>query len=350
MPCALTLSYDSYQSQPAVLTLSRLQHTLSMIASLLKPATSSSTSPRGTTSVKLLDYPDADVVLQSSDSHDFRVQKAFLVKHSSVLDRLMKATSDISDAAPPVDVGGALPVVRLPERGAVLYNLLTFLLPMEPALPSTLEDTMELLSVAQKYEMSYILVHIRGNISLQEPPLVNKNNALYAYSLAKKHGLHRETFRAARITLQFTLTIENLQAKLDIISGDRLYELLKYHQRVRDNLVANMDRFMETRARNVLKGLNCVHLTPSGIPKWMDDYIRSISRTPSLFNPIGYQSALARHLGTLAGIGFDGKRECSCCASLPEQTIDEFWTALTTFVRDNMETVSMSQCQVLCMG
>ena len=208
-------------------------HYYSMAASSSEPAASSSASnPLGTTSsmMELSDCPDADVVLRSSDSQSFRVQKAFLMKNSPVLDRFIQTASDHMEGALPVGDGTPLPVVQLPERGAIIYSLLTFLLPVAPVLPLTLEGVMELLSVAQTYEMSHAMVHIRGNISLKVPPLVNKDNALYAYSLALKHGLHQETFHAARITLRSTLTIENLKDKLDMIPGDHLYVAQPYRR------------------------------------------------------------------------------------------------------------------------
>jgi hypothetical protein len=90
--------------------------------------------------VKLLDYPDADVVLQSSDFHDFRVQKAFLVKHSSVLPYL-------TGSCKPLPIFLTLHTLFMlgelfrscaflkEARSFTNYNLLIFLLPMAPALP-----------------------------------------------------------------------------------------------------------------------------------------------------------------------------------------------------------------------
>ena len=322
--------------------------TLSTSMATYSPQTepSSSASNQGAPSTEKLrvvfDYPDADIIVRSSDDLDFGVQKVFLVKSSPVLDGFIQAASNHSDDGPPVGVGTPLPIVRLPERRAILHSLFTFLLSVDPVLPPTLEETMELLSVAQKYRMSHILVHIRGSISLKDPPLINENNALHVYSLAQKYGLHRETAQAARITLKYTLTIENLEGKLDIMPGIHLHKLWKYHRRVQDNLVADVDGFRESCARNVLKGLNCVVLTASKIPQWIDDYTISVAYRPSLFDLTEFQTALARHVSTVASNGVE-KDGCSFCAySLPRQTINDFWMALTTFVHANMEKVSIS--------
>jgi hypothetical protein len=304
-----------------------------MAASPPEPETPSSASME-----KLIDYPDADITLRSSDNFDFRVQKLFIVKSSPVLNGIIQAASGNSEVA----LRGARehpPVVQIPERGATLYNLFTFLLPMVPVLPSTVEETMELLSVAQKYEMSHVLMHIRGSISLNDPPLINKNNAHHVYSLAQHYGLCQEMVQAARITLKFTLTIESLEGKLDDMPGDHLYELWRYHQRVKDNLMADLHRFRDSDALSALRSLDCFVLS-SDIPKWIDDYIVSVASDPSLFDLTKFQTTLARHVSRWGDNGM-GKDGCSYCAYIPGQKIDEFWMALTTFVHANMEMVSI---------
>jgi len=174
-----------------------------MIPSSTEPVTTASVSNRDTSSTENhADYPDADIVLRSSDSQDFQVQKLFILKSSPILNKLIQATSDLSDNTIPVHAETLLLVVQLSEDGTILSSLLTFLLPMLPILPPTLEETIELLSVAQKYEMSHVLVHICGSVTLKDPPLINKSNALYIYSLAQKYGLRQEMVRAARVTLK----------------------------------------------------------------------------------------------------------------------------------------------------
>ena len=310
-----------------------------MATSLLEQASSSepSVSYRDTSSTEtLFDDPDADIILRSHDHLDCRVQKVFLVKSSRLLNGLIQAASDHSDAAP-VGAREALPVVQLSERGAILHNLLTFLLPVTPVLPPTLEEIMELLSVAHKYEMSHALVHIRGSVALKDPPLVNKDNALRVYSLAQKHGLRREAVQAARITLKSTLTIEDLQGKLDLMPGDNLYELWGYHRRVQANLARNINEFRGSSAYTMLKCLDD-DVTPVKTRTWIDDFVFSMASKPSLFDLPEFQSALAQHVCYVPRV----KRGCSSCAYLSIQTIDKFWMGLTTFIHANMEKVSLN--------
>ena len=288
---------------------------------------------------ELFDFspPDADIILRSSNSRDFRVLKLFITKSSPVLDKLIQTASDSAVSAPPASTT-PLPVIQMSESGPILYNLLTFILPVPPVLPSSVEGALELLSVAKKYEMNHVLAHIRGSMSLRDPPLICRSNALRVYSLAQKYGLRQEVVQAARLTVRSTLTVENLEDKLDVMPGDHLHELWKYHRRLREKLVFHVDEFRRSSAYRALNGLNCVLLSRFEIPKWIDDYICSIASTPSSFNLFEFQSALARHVS-----GRDktqGKQCSSLCTCLPEEAMDKFWTGLTAFVNANMEEVT----------
>ena len=289
-----------------------------------------------------LDYPDADIILRSCDSRDFRILKLYIIKRSPVLDKLIQTSSDLPISAVSTDNDIPFPIVHMPESGAILCSLLTFILPVPPVLPPSAEETMELLSVAQRYEMSHIMVHIRGIISLKDPPFICKNNALQVYSLAHKYGLRQEVIQAARFTLKSTLTIENLEDKLDVIPSDRLHELWGYHQRVRRNLMANINGFRGSDAYKALEFQKCVSFQFSlGIPTWVDAYICSMAQSPSSFHIFEFQSALAKHLSTTGTKAphYLSNEQCSFCASLPRQAMDELWKALTTFIHVNEEQV-----------
>jgi hypothetical protein len=307
---------------------------------------SMASSPRAPSSVsnrdeapsmeELFDFPDADIILRSSNSRDFRVLKLFITKSSPVLDKLIQHASYSAVSAPPASTI-SLPVIQMSESGAILCSLLTFVLPMPPVLPPSVEETLELLSVAQKYEMIHVLAHIRGSISLQHPPIIRRSNALQVYSLAQKYGLRQEVVQAARLTVRFTLTIENLEDKLDVMPGDHLHELWKYHRRLQGKLASNINEFRLSSADKALIGLNCDVLARSKIPGWIDDYICFMASTPSSFNLFEFQFALARHV---SGKGRAFGKQCSFCLCIPEEAIDKFWTALTAFVNANMEEVT----------
>ena len=299
----------------------------------LSPTTPSLVSiPDGESSRTFVDCPDADIILRSCDSHEFRVWRLYISKSSPVLNNHIQAILDPSHLTSSSGANALpLPVVQLSDSGSILSSLLTFIFPVPPILPKTFEEIMELLSVAQKYEMEFVLANIRGCVALHNPPFVHPKNAFCAYSLAQKYRLRQEAANAARTTLSFTLTFEDLEDKLDVMPGAYLHELWIYHQSVQHNLLSNIDGFISSAARGTLIGLTCTRIQ-SGIPGWLDDYIVSVAGDPSHFDVIVLQTALAHHVGSSSG--------CASCANIPFQTIRVFWTALTDFVNENIARVS----------
>ena len=283
----------------------------------------------------LFDDPDADVILLSRDSQIFRVLKLYIMKSSIILGELIQTAVDtfvaIESASAPSQT--QLPQVQLSESSAILSSLFTFIFPISPLLPSTLDETMELLSVAQKYEMDSALTHIRGFLSRQDPPFINPENAFLAYSFAQEYGLREEAVQAARLTLKCTLAIETLDDKLAIMPGAYLHELWKYHQRVQAQLRLDVP---SSGTSNTLKGFKCFeYATNSGVPYWVELYIWSILEHPSRFDPIEFQMALARHT---AG---SGTTQCASCVLIPVEKMQTFWATLDDTVHRCTEKVSI---------
>ncbi|KAN0137915.1 hypothetical protein V8E53_004399 [Lactarius tabidus] len=200
-------------------------------------------APNDVTSEEALhfDYPVSDLVLRSCDSHNFHVSKLYIVNSSPVLRELILQSASDTSGVPSDEEQESFPVVKLPENRATLHNLLTFIFPVVPILPTTSEEIMELLAVAQKYQMDSVLSHIRGSIAEKDPPLLCPDTALDIYFLARKYELHREAaeaVRAARVTLRLSMVIEDLGDKLDFpgMTGTYLYELWKYHERAKYGL------------------------------------------------------------------------------------------------------------------
>lgn len=75
---------------------------------------------------KLLDFSNGDVVLRSSDSRDFRILKWFIIKSSLVLDKSIRANSNLPAAAVLACAKTLPPIVHMSESGATLHNLLSF--------------------------------------------------------------------------------------------------------------------------------------------------------------------------------------------------------------------------------
>ena len=284
----------------------------------------------------LFDHPGADIILRSQDSYEFRVPKIYIVGCSSILCEVIRRTSDGANAK------ASLPVVQLPESGEILYCLLTFIFPITQLIPSTPEKIMQLLSVAQTYQMGTVLAHIRGSIARQISLPTHLEAVLHIYALAQKYGLRQEALQTARaIFLKQSMTIEDFNNKLDIMSGASLYELWKYHESVRAILASDLTEFRTSCAGGTITGLRCTELSPSRIPSWLDHYIESIGKNPSLFDSTELSIAIARHVK-------DKANELGCeCASIPSYTMHDFWEALASVVDGSFDKVSDVDAELL---
>ena len=280
----------------------------------------------------LFDYAGADVILRSHDSHHLRLPKSYIVHCSPVLDELIKKASIL-----PEDTRGntSVPVVQLPESGTVLHSLLTFIFPVTPLVPSTTEEAMELLSVAQKYQMAPVLAYIRYHIAQQNPPSTQRDDVFHSYSLAQKYQLHQEALRAAQtILMKYPMNIGDLEDKLDVMPGASLYELWNYYGKARDILSEDLTVFRKSDAGGTLRGLRCVKSGSSQVPRWIKYYIECIGETPSLFDLIEFNAALARHSRDMA-------RNNDCrCTYISSQTMCNFWESLTAVVHGSLKKVS----------
>jgi hypothetical protein len=147
----------------------------------------------------LFDYPGADIILHSRDFYQFRVLELYIVHSSPALgEKLLvspsprpepTASANSAESDVKATSANALPVVQLPLDGAIPLSLLSYIFPVPPILPPTIEQIMELLSVAQIYKMDVMLTHIRNNIAQQEPPfiLLPRNMAF-----GQKHSRQRD--------------------------------------------------------------------------------------------------------------------------------------------------------------
>ena len=298
----------------------------------------------------LFDYPEADVILRSRDSYEFRVLKIYIVHNSLILgEKLLisptpqpKLTSSTIPAESDVDsepLSNAHPVVPLPIDGAILFSLLTYIFPVPPVLPSTVEKVMELLSAAQMYKMDVVLTHIRNHIAQQEPSFIRDETAFLIYSLAQKHALRTEALQAARCTLSFSsLTIQDLaeEQRLDIMPGSFLYELWKYHERVRSNLTSDLNEFKKSNALTIVGESTCKSLAISGLPIWLEYYISNIgkARVPAFLDLADFHTELVEHIEPLMSNG-----GCTSCSGMLGKKMRAIWEALKAVVQGSITKV-----------
>jgi len=280
-------------------------------------------------------YPGSDIVLRSRDSYNIPLPRLIIVIYSPVLRKL------IESAPNPHNVSNGeehLPVVNIPESKETLYSLLTFIFPVTPTLPPTAEKIMELLAVAQKYEMNSVMSHIRGAVALQDPPFLRLETAFHIYFLAQQYGLHLEAVQAARVTLRFPMTIEGLGDKLDFagMTGAYLHELWRYHKHVQNELKSALLEFQNSGLPDDVKSLMCISpYYGNSSPQWIYDYIDSVAGTPprNLFDLTEFEEVRARHVQSHGSYG-----ACSC-ATMPIQVKRSFWEALTAVVHRTLEKV-----------
>ncbi|KAF8264145.1 hypothetical protein EI94DRAFT_1686722 [Lactarius quietus] len=286
------------------------------------------------------DYPGADIVLRSFDFHDFRVPKLYIINSSPLLQELvLRSVSSTSDR-PSGEEQEPLPVAKLPESGATLYSLLTLIFPVAPILPPTYEKIMELLGVAQKYQMSSALSHIRGIIGARkDPPFIRPETAIHIYFLAQQHQLHQEALQAARVTLRLPMVIEDLVDKLEFsdMTGAYLYELWTYHKRVRPVLKSSILEFRNSGLPDDMKHLPCSILEnfyfDASPPHWLDEYIKSIAEAPHLWDPIEVENAWARHITERTAT----YSETCSCAYVSTQLIHTVREALSAVIHKTIE-------------
>ncbi|KAI0268071.1 hypothetical protein BGY98DRAFT_925181, partial [Russula aff. rugulosa BPL654] len=299
------------------------------------------------TSPPTLDASDMNLIIRSSDLVNFRVRKSVLAAASPFFKDLLSlpqpSDGEIVDGLPVVQMpedseltldSFADAVVQLPESGEIIHSLLTFIFHVTPLIPSTHEEAMELLSVAQKYQMEIALTHIRGSIARQNPLPTRPEPALRIYALAQKHGLRLEALQTARTILGHPMTIEDFDNKLDIMPGASLYELWKYYETVRAILASDLAEFRESGVGGTMTGLRCTELSSSQIPSWVDQYIVSLGNAPNLFDPLELNIAMTRHIKNVGNGGCE-------CGSISSQTIHAFWDALVSVVHNCFKNVSV---------
>jgi BTB/POZ domain len=293
--------------------------------------------------ISLSDHPGADIVIRSQDSLYIQVPKIYIVNSSPVICGLVQKASDSPSNA---NAGVSLSVIQLPESGEILHCLLTFIFPVTPRTPSTLEEIMELLSVAQKYQMGTALVHIRASVAQQNLLPTRLEPALRIYALAQKYGLRQEALQTARTISKYPMTIEDFDNKLDIMPGASLYELWKYHERVRAVLASDLAEFTESGARGIITGLPYIKLSSSKILHWLDRHMGHVAIAPHLL-------AFAEPYITSYNMTHDfvdtTEKSTSKCASIPSRTIRRFWEALVSVVHGSFEKVIVIDMQS-CLG
>jgi hypothetical protein len=325
------------------------------------------TPPSGPTislkNLLLLDYPEEAIILRSQDSYDFRVPKLYIMHSSPVLrEELLispnpqpgvSVISAESDFKGSTGTANAHQVLQLPVNSTILISLLTYIFPVPPILPSTTEQVMGLLSVAQMYKMDAVLTHIRNHIALQNPPLIREESAFSVYALAQKHGLRTEALQAARCTLNFsTMIIEKLSEddKLGLMPCAFLHELWKYHKRVRESLASDIEEFktLHLNELEILEDPSC-SFGDLDIPFWLESYVSYLGKDYDPFS-LDFTDFKVTFVEHSQGVDSKSGEKCGFCSEIDEEDLCAIWDSFTAVVQGCIAKVSFAHAAASADG
>ncbi|KAI0269682.1 hypothetical protein BGY98DRAFT_285047, partial [Russula aff. rugulosa BPL654] len=115
--------------------------------------------------------------------------------------------------------------------------------------------------------------------------------------------------------------------------GASLYELWKYHERVRAVLASDLAEFTESGARGIITGLP-IKLSSSKILHWLDRHMGHVAIAPHL---LAFDEPYITSYNMTHDFGDTTEKSTSKCASIPSRTIRQFWEALVSVVHGSFE-------------
>jgi hypothetical protein len=188
-----------------------------------------------------MDMPNADVILQSSDLANFRVNKSVLISSSPFFGDMFSLPQPLNDTAP-----DELPVVQLSEDSEVLNSLISMLYPVPPKFPQTSDHILALLAAATKYDMDAVQSFIRAEVTRRGLLSSTRPRVLFrVYAVAYRKGLIPEVATAARLTLGHPLTFESLGDELRSFEGWALRDLADFRLRSIESFWSNWRSFSD---------------------------------------------------------------------------------------------------------
>jgi hypothetical protein len=190
-----------------------------------------------------LDMANADIIIQSCDSINFRVHKLVLSLSSPFFGDMFSLPQPSGE-----EVVDGLPVVRLSEDAEVLNCLLTLLYPIPSTIPNSYNKPLMsvVLAASQKYDMNGVQSRIRDSIRGNIMSMLTGVATFRAYAIASIGGLS-EKGTLARLTLDSPMTFEYLCDELPVFEGWILRDLISFRKRCRDNLISCFQSFLDLR-------------------------------------------------------------------------------------------------------
>ncbi|KAI0039403.1 hypothetical protein FA95DRAFT_1612598 [Auriscalpium vulgare] len=239
------------------------------------------------------DDAEADIILRSSDSFDFRITRSILEKASPVIKALiLKHAGPVTFTFALNTTDGALPVVVLGERRDTLASLLSVIFPVALILPTTLEQTLCVLAAAQKYEMPFAMTLIRRLLPLNTFELPTPAHVLHAFNLAWKLRLKQEAVALARLSLGRPMKIGDLGQDLREVSGLALHQLVTCRAHCVDALRQGINKFRSSPAYHE----NSPWKQSGGVAYWYDSFLTRAVADPKELNEDKFHWTWATHV------------------------------------------------------
>ncbi|KAI0266133.1 hypothetical protein BC834DRAFT_969646 [Gloeopeniophorella convolvens] len=193
---------------------------------------------------KPFDYPDADVILRSSDQVDFYVYKFHLIKASSFFEEMLNN----APSQPATTKRPCTRILPLPENKAVLNTLLSAVFPVDLAIPQTYEGMMLVFTAARKYKLDSVISTLRIIFAERVHRLIPRDDAFRAFCLARRHGLIHEAVPAAQMAMKTYNDVERLGENLLFATDSHLSELWLFKQQVEQRVESAISAFRASKS------------------------------------------------------------------------------------------------------
>jgi BTB/POZ domain len=295
---------------------------------------------------------EADLIIQSSDFVEFRIHKSMLAFSSQVFRDMFSLPQ------PSNEIVDGLPVLRLSEDAELVRALITVLYPIPSELPATYDRVVSLLATAQKYDMPAAQSSIRAEVGHRKLTAQSGDQAFHAFAIASRNNLSPETSTAAHLTLDYSMTLENIGSRLRLFEGWALRSLTIFRRCRRDDMLSCLESFLDGRNGPSKIWFGCPEVTQANsntrfgvyssqsLPQWLSKiFTELIAELKQTFtNPLMQPSSLRKkYLAALGshtvrtGSGFNPAKACEFCFEVHVRQGEEYYTELErnlTLARD----------------
>lgn len=178
------------------------------------------------------DSPDAELIIRSSDTVDFRVFKCYLSLVSSVFkDMLALPQSPICATNDDQEMKDGLPIILVTEGSNIMEKLLMYCYPnilTLPPAPMTVDEMFLLLEAAIKYGIDRLESRLRNTLYSVPKPMVQRAAAMKGFVIAYRQRWEKEMRIAAKHTLTEHVWARLYISELESITGGDLHRLHQY--------------------------------------------------------------------------------------------------------------------------